>query len=174
MQEINLFFKGGFNNTELTNLNHFLSTNQQLNEINQKIKNFETSTQQNFQTHIDNFNENFSKSYQRAIESLENLNTTAQNKISIFKEKFQNHLFVYSISGLLIFLLVFLSVLLMNEYRNYQNKALTNIATRLEGKISINAQGQVTLELAKLKTIIKNLEYFIKKTNRIPIKRIVL
>lgn len=64
----------------------------------------------------------------------------------------------------------------MNEYRNYQNKAkaLTNIATRLEGKISINAQGQVTLELAKLKTIIKNLEYFIKKTNRIPIKRIVL
>lgn len=45
----------------------------------------------------------------------------------------------------------------MNEYRNYQNKAqaLTNIATRLEGKISINAQGQVTLELAKLKTIFK-------------------
>lgn len=86
MQEINLFFKGGFNNTELTNLNHFLSTNQQLNEVNQKIKNFETSTQQNFQTHIDNFNENFSKSYQKAIESLENLNTTAQNKISILKK----------------------------------------------------------------------------------------
>lgn len=157
MQEINLFFTGGFNNTELTNLNHFLSTNQQLNEVNQKIKNFETSTQQNFQTHIDNFNENFSKSYQRAIESLENLNTTAQNKISILKKNFKITYLFYSISGLLIFLLVFLSVLLMNEYRNYQNKAkaLTNIATRLEGKISINAQGQVTLELAKLKTIFK-------------------
>lgn len=220
VKEINLFFAGGFDNKELTNLNHFLSTNKQLSEVNQglkeatnnindylttlqdakekleqsgfsdwvkkidtlktsfirklgaevnnmeslldgfvtqKIKNFETSTQENFQTHINNFNANFSKSYQKAIENLENLNTTAQDKISILKKNLKITYLFYSASGLLIFILVFLSVLLFNEYRNYQNKAraLTNIATRLEGKISINAQGQVTLSLAKLKTIFK-------------------
>lgn len=220
VRDINLFFSGGFNNEEITNLNQFLSANDQLNQINkglkevtnnikealeslqnsketlensnfsvsieqinssrkvfidklenavknmdtllgdfveQKIKNFGVSTEQSFEIHINNFNENFSKAYQDSIKKLENLSTTAYNKISILKKNMKISYIFYSVNGLLIFLLIFSSLLLFNAYKDYQNKskALVNIATKLEGQISINAQGQVTLSLAKLKTILK-------------------
>lgn len=125
--------------------------------INKKIKDFEENMKTGFDNQINALSNNFDKSYNDTIEKLNHLSTTTQDKITILKKNVKINYIFYSINGLLIFLLMFSSYFLFNAYRDYQNKskALVNIATKLEGQISINAQGQVTLSLAKLKTIFK-------------------
>ncbi|MCR2100868.1 hypothetical protein [Campylobacter upsaliensis] len=129
--------------------------------VNKKIEDFEKSMETGFDNQIKmlnkKFTEDFTQTYDATFEKLNHLSEATQDKITILKKNVKINYIFYSINGLLIFLLAFSSYFLFNAYRDYQNKskALVNIATKLESQISINAQGQVTLSLAKLKTIFK-------------------
>lgn len=205
--QINLFFDGGFTSSELADFNHFLSTNNHLQEINKNLKvaigdtndyiksiqdaktkleesglgsaieNIHSLKEKYFkklaaEIHtMDSMLEDFvkhrlesfdTKAFDAKVEDfvaattqkLENLGKVAEAQALAVKKNAKATYSFYCIGGILIFILALLSFMTFNGYRTYKEKSqeLTNIATELKGRISIDAQGQATLSLAKLKT----------------------